>query len=184
MNSSALPPTEQAQLRLMQPADLADYKALRDAMLLRHEDAFTSDAATEATRPAASYQPRLHASVGGSALFTLVAWQGGRMVAALTCEREPRQKVRHLAHLVGMMVADDQQGQGLGRRLLNQALALLRSEPELEQVTLSVSASNVAALRLYEGAGFTRYGLLPRAIRLPDGRYIDKALMTCPLRKT
>lgn len=180
MNSKALPPNE-AQLRLMQPADLADYKSLRDAMLARHEDAFTSDAATEVARTAASYQPRLHASVGGSALFTLVAWQSGRMVGALTCEREPRRKVRHVAHLVGMMVADEAQGQGLGRRLLEQAMRLLRSEPELELVTLSVSAGNLAAVRLYESVGFSRYGLLPRAIRLPDGSYIDKALMACSL---
>lgn len=38
------------------------------------------------------------------------------------------------------------------------------------------SASSAQALALYEHAGFVRYGLLPRAIKI-DGRYHDKALM-------
>lgn len=53
---------------------------------------------------------------------------------------------------------------------------LVRQLPGLEQVGLSVTASNARAAALYEHAGFVRYGLLPRAIKI-DGRYHDKALM-------
>lgn len=167
----------QALLRPLQLADLADYKALRDAMLARHEQAFSSDAGQELARPAASYQTRLHRAAGGQALFTLGAWVQGRLVGALTCEREARGKTRHQAHLLGMMVADEHQGRGLGRALLLRALTMLGQEPGLEMVTLSVTASNRAALALYRSAGFVRYGRLPRAVRLPDGRYLDKDLM-------
>ena len=52
----------------------------------------------------------------------------------------------------------------------------MRQLPGLEQVVLSVTASNARAVALYEHAGFVRYGLLPRAIKI-DGRYHDKALM-------
>jgi len=169
-------------LRLLNEADLADYKRLRDAMLAGHESAFTSDAATELQRDAASYRHRLHPQAGGHALFTLGAWIGGELVGALTCEHEARQKVRHVSHLVGMMVADAHQGRGVGRELLNQALALLKREPVLEMVTLSVSAGNEAAMALYRRFGFTRYGHLPRALRLSDGRYVAKDLMSLDLR--
>jgi len=169
------------QLRLLQPNALADYKRLRDTMLSRHDEAFTSDAATELKRPIESYASRLCQGDEGATLFTLVAYFGREMVGAITCEREPRQKVRHIAHIVGMMVSDKAQGRGVGRALLSQALNLLRGELGLELVTLSVTSDNLAAVRLYEACGFSRYGHLPRAIRLPNGALLDKDLMVLTL---
>ena len=164
-------------LRPMLEPDLLGYKALRDAMLAGHPEAFTSDAETERQRDIASYRSRLAGGAGGGTLFTLLALDGTRIVGALTCEREPRRKVQHLAHLVGMMVADTHRGRGIGRTLLATAITRLRATAGLAQVTLSVTAGNRAAIGLYESVGFTRYGRLPDAIRLPDGRRLDKDLM-------
>lgn len=169
-------------LRPMLEPDLLGYKALRDAMLAGHPEAFTSDAETERQRDLASYRSRLAGGAGGSTLFTLLALDGPRIVGALTCEREPRRKVQHLAHLVGMMVADTHRGRGIGRTLLAEAIARLQSTAGLAQVTLSVTAGNRAAIGLYESMGFTRYGCLPDAIRLPDGRRLDKDLMLLRLQ--
>ena len=41
---------EPADIRPLAVADLPTYKALRDAMLIAHPEAFTSDAATEARK--------------------------------------------------------------------------------------------------------------------------------------
>ena len=76
-----------------------------------------------------------------------------------------------------MMVSDTHRGRGIGRALLADAIERLRGAAGLVQVTLSVTASNRAAVGLYESVGFTRYGRLPDAIRLPDGRKLDKDLM-------
>lgn len=181
-SATRLPPG--LRLQPLRAAELGDYKALRDAMIAAHEDAFTSDAATEQRRSADSYRSRLGRSADGdgACLFTLCAWQGRRLVGALSCELEPRVKLRHVAHLVGMMVHDDCQGQGIGQALLEAALRLLRQEPALEQVLLSVTRSNSAAVRLYQRIGFERYGRLPQAIKLPDGSHLDKDLMRLPLR--
>jgi ribosomal protein S18 acetylase RimI-like enzyme len=170
-----LPPG--CELRLLREEHLAAYKALRDAMLAAHEDAFTSDAASELARSAESYRSRLTLGAGGTNLFTIGAWLGPELVGAVSCEREPRAKVRHTAHIVGMMVADAVQGRGIGRALLHSALRMLQAEPGIGLVTLSVTASNRGAAGLYRSMGFQRYGRLPRAIRLPDGRYLDKDLM-------
>lgn len=174
---SLRPPVAGIALRLMREADLLDYKALRDAMLAGHPEAFTSDADTERQRDLASYRSRLAGGAAGATLFTLLALDGGRVVGAITCEREARRKVHHLAHLVGMMVADTHRGRGIGRALLDDALLRLRATPGLAQVTLSVTAGNHAAIGLYQGAGFERYGRLPDALRLPDGRSLAKDLM-------
>ncbi len=165
----------EAHIRPMHEPDLLAYKALRDAMLAGHPEAFTSDAETEGQRDLSSYRNRLAGS--GSTLFTLVALDEARLVGALTCEREPRLKVQHLAHLIGMMVADTHRGRVVGRSLLIAAIAQLRATPGLAQVTLSVTSTNRAAIGLYESQGFVRYGCLPDAIRLPDGRRLSKDLM-------
>lgn len=164
-------------IRPMLEPDLIGYKALRDAMLTGHPEAFTSDAETESRRDLASYRSRLAGGCNGGTLFTLLALDGRRIVGALTCEREPRRKVQHLAQLVGMMVADTHRGRGIGRLLLAAAIERLRATPGLAQLTLSVTASNRAATGLYESAGFARYGRLPDAVRLSDGRRLDKDLM-------
>lgn len=168
-------------IRPMVEPDLLAYKALRDAMLTGHPEAFTSDAETESRRDLASYRNRLSGGANGSTLFTLVALDGANLVGALTCEREPRRNVQHLAHLIGMMVADTHAGRGIGRALLAQAIDRLKTTPGLAQVTLSVTATNRAAIGLYASQGFERYGSLPDAIRLPDGRRLAKDLMRLTL---
>lgn len=117
----------------------------------------------------------------GGSLFTLMAWREETLVGAVSCEREGRAKVRHIAHVVGMMVDDAAQGQRIGRTLLQTALQLLRHDGDIQLVTLSVTAGNQRALRLYESLGFVRYGCLEGALHMADGRWLDKVLMALRL---
>lgn len=181
-----MPERNSIEIRALAEADLVAYKGLRDHVLSHHEEAFTSDAATEATRTAQSYRARLGLDGGfgggaGDGSYTLGAWRDDRLVGAITCERDRRSKVRHIGHIVGMMVVGDAQGQGVGRALLEALLARARADAELLLLTLSVTAGNARAVRLYERAGFTSYGTLPRAIRVA-GRFFDKQLMQLNLR--
>jgi ribosomal protein S18 acetylase RimI-like enzyme len=172
-------PQAELRVRVLGEADAQAYKALRDHALAQHEEAFTSDAATEAKRGADSYFARLGADADGG--FTLGAWRGERLVGAISCERDLRRKVRHVGHVVGTMVALDEQGNGTGRELLRALIERTSADGELRLLTLSVTASNLGAVRLYQRAGFTRYGTLPRAIRIGE-RFLDKDLMLKDLR--
>jgi RimJ/RimL family protein N-acetyltransferase len=172
-------PLPELRVRALGEADAQAYKALRDHALAHHEEAFTSDAATEAKRGADSYFARLGAGADGG--FTLGAWRGDRLVGAISCERDLRRKVRHLGHVVGTMVALDEQRKGIGGELLRALIERASADDELRLLTLTVTASNLGAVRLYERAGFTRYGTLPRAIRIA-GRFLDKDLMLKDLR--
>jgi ribosomal protein S18 acetylase RimI-like enzyme len=106
-------------VRALRSSDLDAYKALRDNALAHHEEAFTSDAATEAQRSAASYAQRLGVGGDNGGSFTLGAFSGDRLVGAVTCERDPRSKVRHIGHVVGMMVHADAQQRGVGAAMLD-----------------------------------------------------------------
>ncbi len=167
-------------LRLLTDTDLPAYKALRDAGLQSDPEAFTSDFDTASALPAASYATRLGRPPDDR--FILGAFGAdGALLGAVVCERETRLKKRHEAALVGMLITPGARGRGIGRALLARFEELARQLQGLEHVVLSVTASNARAVRLYESAGFVRYGLLPRAIKLND-RYDDKLLMVKALR--
>ena len=165
-------------IRRLVPADLAAYKALRDAMLALHPESFSSDPAPE--RAPESYLARFGVQRPEGGEFTLGAWHVGTLVGAVSCERDPRTKVRHIGHVIGMMVRDDAQGRGVGRALLDACIAEAHAANGLVMLTLTVTAGNAAAVHLYERAGFVRYGHLPRAI-LVDGVYHAKDQMTLDL---
>ena len=163
-----------ATIRRLAPPDLVAYKALRDDMLVAYPESFTSDPAPE--RSADSYRARLGLERPQGGEFTLGAWADTRLVGAITCERDPRPKARHIGHLTGMMVRAEAQGSGIGRALLEACIAHARTADGLTMLTLSVTVGNDGALHLYERAGFVACGELPRAIRV-DGRYHAKLTM-------
>ena len=168
-------------IRQLGAADAVAYKALRDEMLARFPDAFTSDAQADLAKPAASYLSRFSNRDGDPARFTLGAWLGERLAGAISCERDERLKVRHIGHIIGMMVRPEAQGQGIGRALLRECIAQARAVREIEMLTLSVTSSNVSAIGMYEGCGFIRYARLPRAIKVGD-TYFDKDQMVLNLQ--
>ena len=166
-------------LRPMRAPDLAAYKALRDSALAERPEAFTSDAATEMRRPPETYLARVAGPGDNGWPFTLTAWRGERLVGAVTCERDARAKVSHVAKIVGMMVVPDLRGSGVGRALLEACIARAR-ERGLALLTLSVTRDNAVAVGLYNALGFKRYGRLERAIRV-GARFHDKDLMVLDL---
>lgn len=170
----------EALIRPLAASDLPAYKALRDEMLELHPEAFTSDAPTERARPAAAYLPRLGLDRPDGGQFAIGAFLGDTLVGALSCERDNRLKVRHIGHVIGMMVRPQMRGRGLGRGLLDACITRARDVAGLEMLTLTVTSSNQAAVALYEGAGFRRYGRLEHAMKLA-GTYHDKDLMVLQL---
>lgn len=162
-------------IRLLTDTDLPAYKALRDVGLKNDPEAFTSDFSTASSLPPATYATRLGQPPDDH--FILGAFDAsGTMLGAVVCERQSQLKKRHEAELVGMIIDPAVRSRGIGKALLKEFDKLVRQLPGLEQVILSVTASHAAAVKLYEGAGFERYGLQPRAIKLGDA-YYDKALM-------
>jgi RimJ/RimL family protein N-acetyltransferase len=171
-------------VRRLGPADLGAYKQLRDEALRLHPEAFTSDHETERQRAPESYLGRLGLSepLGGSFLLGAFAGRPGKeqLIGALGLERETRSKTRHIAWLIALMVLPAHTGRGVGMELVARCIEQARAANGLEMIVLSVTASSERVVRLYERAGFERYGMIPRAVRIDDGKqvhYHDKAQM-------
>ncbi|MFF3449315.1 GNAT family N-acetyltransferase [Streptomyces sp. NPDC002667] len=81
----------------------------------------------------------------------------------------------HVRQILGLAVADEARGAGVGRALLRAACEEARRQ-DARRVTLRVLGHNLPARRLYESEGFVVEGILPGEFLL-DGAYVDDILM-------
>ena len=103
-----------------------------------------------------------------------VADDGGRVVARLSLARDTHPSSHHVADL-GILVAASHRGRGIGRPLLEQAVAWAR-DAGVSKIELHVFPWNEPALRLYDSFGFEREGVRRRHYRR-DGQLVDVILM-------
>jgi ribosomal protein S18 acetylase RimI-like enzyme len=90
--------------------------------------------------------------------------------------RHQRLKERHKASVVGMYVAPEAAGRGVGRALLTELLARADRADGLRQIQLVVSSKNDAARHLYESVGFRCYGREIEGLYV-GGTFYDADLM-------
>ncbi len=104
----------------------------------------------------------------------LVADDDGTIVGRLSIARDPHPASAHVADL-GMMVAESHRRRGVGRALLEGAVAWSRAAG-VRKLELHVFPWNEAALALYEAFGFERVGVR-RGHYVRAGDEVDAILM-------
>ncbi|MFE2304367.1 GNAT family N-acetyltransferase [Streptomyces sp. NPDC059445] len=85
----------------------------------------------------------------------------------------------HVRQILGLAVADEARGAGVGRALLRAACEEARRQGA-RRITLRVLGHNTPARALYASEGFVVEGVLPGEFLL-DGAYVDDVLMGRPL---
>jgi RimJ/RimL family protein N-acetyltransferase len=120
-----------------------------------------------------SYRRRLRSSWSDREA-TLVALAGGRIVGSIGIQRDEHPVTRHVATL-GMYVARDWRGRGVGTALMREAISWARSVG-VEKLELTVYPGNAAARALYRRFGFAEEGTLLRHSKKSYG-YEDEVLM-------
>ena len=150
------------EIRRLQLSDAPVYQVFRLRGLREHPEAFTSSYEEACLRPLADAEKRLAATPDEKVWGAFVA---GEMAGLVGLSRETRVKNRHKASLVGLYVADEFAGRGLGRALVETVLQDAR-DCGVELIILTVTDSNQAACALYTRAGFTALGIEPDAIRV------------------
>jgi RimJ/RimL family protein N-acetyltransferase len=129
---------------------------------------------TETWRPVADERRYLKAVRGHPDAAVLVAVDDDRVVGRLSLARDPHPASAHVADL-GLMVAASHRRQGIGRALLEEAVAWARRSG-ISKLELHVFPWNDPAIQLYEDFGFEREGLR-RGHYLRDGATVDALLM-------
>jgi len=166
-------------IRRLDERDLDAFMALRREALVRAPDAFGS--APERDRFADPEVTRRH--LGDDPLAPIFgAFDGDALVGSVGLFAERHPKRGHKATIWGTWVSPDARGGGHGEALMRAAIEHARGLEAVDWVQLDVSATALAAVRLYERLGFESWGLEPDGLRA-DGRAIDVHHMLLDLRR-
>lgn len=147
--------------------------ALMEAVYAQ-SDSFASSFRDLFPRPAAlgRYLKNLRAKEGA---LLLIAREGEELLGYLYVEPRNASRLRHTADL-NMGLRQAARGKGLGKKLLQAALAALKAQGVVEILYLMVRAENAAAVRLYERSGFEALARLERDSKVA-GNYYTGVLM-------
>jgi RimJ/RimL family protein N-acetyltransferase len=169
------PSQDLIKVRRLDADDVANYRGIRLEALKNNPEAFGSSWEAEAANPESWWAQRLETNI------VLGGWiDSSPLLGVVGFYVHSGTKVQHKGVLWGMYVRPDARGTGLAACLVRRVIAQAR--PLVEEICLTVVASNAAAYRLYSRAGFEQYGLERRALKIGDA-YYDEALMALPLRR-
>lgn len=162
------------EVRILKAADAEKYWSLRLEAFQAFPEAFATsyEEAIAKEDPIQEAKDRLEAE--GS--YTFGAFVDGELVGIVTLVQEMREKQRHRADIFSMFVKKNQQGLGVGKALMSEAINFARNVRGIEKLNLSVVASNEGAKKLYSNLGFKVFGLEEKALKLGDV-YLDEEHM-------
>ena len=174
MPERAPPRPSEDVIRVLNAADAASFRRLRQHALRESPEAFSSDYEEQLGYPLSFYEARIRAD---SDCCVLGAFVNDELVGVLAVAREAGAKTRHKATLTSMYVYPEARGHGIAQRLLQRALDVAAAMPGVQRVNLGVTEGNTAAVALYRRFGFETYGHEPDALRV-NGKRLGEWLMT------
>lgn len=155
-------------VRRLLPDDAEEYRSLRLEALRLHPEAFGSSHAEESTRPLSSFADRIACG------YIAGGFVDGRLDAMAGLLIPAQAKSQHKGLLWGVYVRENRRGSGVVDAVMTALLA--HATEHVEQIHLSVAATNERAIGFYRRLGFESFGTEPRALKV-NGIYIDELLM-------
>ncbi|MEH7122455.1 GNAT family N-acetyltransferase [Bacillus sp. JJ1773] len=159
-------------IRLLNPDDAVAYRDLRLIALKDHPSAFASSYEEEKDRPAEVYGERFQS---GDSL-TFGAFEDDALIGSVTLFNESKLKLKHRANIFAMYVSTEKRKMGIGKQLISAAIEKAKELNEIEQIYLTVEATNEPAKKLYHSFGFETFGRDKKALKIGNV-YFDEEHM-------
>lgn len=106
----------------------------------------------------------------------LVAEVKNKIVGILDCTCGSYDRNSHVARL-GMAVAKEYRGQGIGKKLLQCVTTWAKSTGHIEKLELQVYTGNARAISMYQKTGFKEEYISPKAVKFGTNDYLDSIHM-------
>jgi len=160
-------------IRFLTGIDSAQYKSLRLEALQNNPEAFSSSYKEEIDIPIQQTEIRLNAEHS----YTIGAFINKKLVGVATLVVETKKKIQHRATIFAVYVYPKHRNVGIANKLLAELIKKAKSLPRVEQIYLTVTASNLPAKKLYHSIGFETYGIEKRALKIEDTYYDDELMV-------
>ncbi|QUG43355.1 GNAT family N-acetyltransferase [Psychrobacillus sp. INOP01] len=113
--------------------------------------------------------------------YTFGAFDQYKLIGMVTLLQESSLKMKHRANIFAMYVSPIGRGKGIGKALMELAIAQAKESREIEKINLSVVSSNEAAKNLYLQLGFKVFGTEEMALKVGDA-YFEEQHMSLILK--
>jgi len=167
------------EIRLLDADDAKEWLRLRLEALRGEPAAFSASLEEYESLTLEEVKRRLWS---GADSFVIGAFKDASLVGMAGFYREKGQKSRHKGRVWGVYISAPERGKGVGRRMMTVLLERASAIHGLDQVLLSVTSTQAAALRLYESLGFKVFGIEPRALRIEEA-FVDEQYLLLDLTK-
>jgi ribosomal protein S18 acetylase RimI-like enzyme len=167
------------EIRSLTADDANEWWRLRREALQGDPEAFSASVEEHDVLSLEEVRRRLVSDDGGS--LVVGAFADGWLIGMGGFYREKGLKSRHKGRVWGVYVTPARRGEGIGRMIMQKLLEHGRQIDGLDQILLSVTATQASAQALYRALGFVSFGREPRALKIGE-RYVDEEYMVLHLR--
>ncbi|BBN99918.1 MULTISPECIES: GNAT family N-acetyltransferase [Sporolactobacillus] len=150
--------------RVLTAEDAEQYQKLRLEALIKNPEAFASDFDTERSKTISQIRDDL----SKKHVMTVGGFDGEKLVAIASLDREKLPKMEHRANLTSVYVSDEYRGQRLSKRIINYIIEQVKKQG-ISKIYLYVMTHNEPAIRAYKKMGFTIIGEDPDAMKEDHG---------------
>ena len=161
------------EIQFLTSEHAAEWLRLRIEALERNPEAFSASLEEYRSLNLEDVKKRLWSDEDA---FVVGGFQDSRLIGMAGFYREKGPKSRHKGRVWGVYVTPEARRAGIGRKMMQALLDRISAIDDMEQVLLSVAATQIPAIRLYRSLGFESFGTEPRALRIGD-RYIEEEHM-------
>jgi RimJ/RimL family protein N-acetyltransferase len=161
------------KMRVLKKNDAEQYRRLRLESLLKEPASFASSYEEEQSRSLDDIKDRIPENKES---FIYGLFDKEILVGMIGFKREDKIKFKHKGFIWGVYIAENYRGQGYSKQMLKDTLIKAKDIPGIQQIQLTVAATNNSAKKLYESYGFNTFGYENGALYV-DGFYIDEEHM-------
>ena len=167
------------EIRFLTPDDAGEWLRLRVEALEGDPRAFSASLDEYRSLGIEEVKRRLWSNQDA---FVVGAFEENQLLGVAGFFRDKGPKTRHKGRVWGVYVTRQARGKKLGRKIMEHVLQRGLAIEGVEQILLSVSTTQEAALNLYRSLGFKPFGCEPRALKV-DGTFVDEEYMVLEIHK-